>query len=608
MADGSNRVGEDSGAATNASALLERYRLEREKRLHSEGAAQFRAADGELAYILDDPHAPEPPSRAPVREACDVAIIGAGFGGLLAGARLRQAGVEKIRIIDRAAGFGGAWYWNRYPGASCDTEAYIYMPLLEETGYLPSMKYAPGPEIRAHAKRIAEVFDLERDALFQAGVERAEWVETTQRWHITTSHGDELMAQFLCVSTGPLTRPQLPGVSGLETFKGRVFHTSRWDYAYTGGDENGGQTGLAGKRVGIVGTGATAIQVVPSVADYAGDLFVFQRTPPSVGVRGNQSTDPDWAATLKPGWQQERMDNFNNIVCGAASRVELDLVNDGWTVLFADVGAELANMTDEEKRQRQLADLQKMEELRARIDATVKDPQTAGALKPYYNVWCKRPTFHDAYLDAYNRSNVHLVDTDGRGVAEFVEEGAIVGDTLYPLDCLILATGFEVRTSFEQRFGFSITGRSGETLSQKWQRERGVSTLHGLMSHDFPNLFLMGMPQAPNTPNFTHMSNEAAKHIAFLVSACRARGLGALEPSKDAEDAWVHHMLSFAGLKTKFDQECTPSYYNAEGQVDPSSVRNEYYPGRSADFIAMLHELQESGSLDGLILHAASVS
>ncbi|HEY5647607.1 MAG TPA: NAD(P)/FAD-dependent oxidoreductase, partial [Pseudomonadales bacterium] len=384
----------------NPDSLRERYREERDKRIRADGNAQYTEVTGKFAHYLDDPYV-EPVERSPVEDFVEVVIIGGGFGGLLAGARLREAGVEDLRIIEKGGDFGGTWYWNRYPGAQCDIESYIYLPLLEELNYVPKEKYSYAPEILKHSRAIGEHYNLYDKALFQTEVTGMTWDDGAKEWHLDTNRGDRLRARFVCMSNGPLNRPKLPGVPGIESFKGHTFHTSRWDYDYTGGDTTGGLVKLRDKRVGVIGTGATAIQCVPHVAESAKELFVFQRTPSSVDVRGNRPTDPDWAQSLQPGWQHHRMTNFNVLVTGGQQ--DEDLVNDGWTDIIRNLGG-LANaradqsgeMSPEEMAARvELADFEKMNQIRARVDAIVEDRETADALKPWYRQFCKRPCFND---------------------------------------------------------------------------------------------------------------------------------------------------------------------------------------------------------------------
>jgi cyclohexanone monooxygenase len=604
--------GRDAPTASNGAtagefdpdALRDRYRRERDKRLRADGNEQYVEVSGRFSHYLDDPYVEGGLRRPPLTDEVEVAVIGGGFGGLLAGARLRQAGVRSIRIIDPAGDFGGTWYWNRYPGIACDIESYTYLPLLEEVGYVPKEKYASGREILDHAQAIARTFDLYRDTCFQTRVEELRWDDDESRWILTTNRGDRMRSHFVCLATGPLNRPKLPGIPGIEEFVGHSFHASRWDFAYTGGDSGGRLTGLAGKRVGVIGTGATAVQIVPHIGEWAEHLYVFQRTPSSVDVKVNPPTDPAWAASLPKGWHQQRMDNFNNLVSGVPQSE--NLVDDGWTdiitkLLLGFQKGEVADLTPEGiERAIEQADFEKMEAIRARIDATVKDPATAAALKPWYRQFCKRPCFHNEYLETFNRNNVTLVDTDGKGVDRITAKGVIVGGREYELDCLIFATGFEVGTDYCRRAGMQIFGRRGMSLSNLWAE--GVTTLHGMHVHGFPNCFLMTNAQAGFTASFPHMLNEQAKHLTYIIRRATDEGLVVVEATEDAVREWVARCIEKGGTALTFLENCTPGYYNNEGKLSERSVQNGFYGGGtgSPEFISILESWRADGAMKGL--------
>ena len=586
-------------------ALRARYRAERDKRLRDDGNEQYVEAKGAFAGFLDDPYVAPGFAREPLADSVQVVVIGGGFGGLLAAARLREAGVRDIRIIEKGGDFGGTWYWNRYPGAQCDIESYIYLPLLEETGYMPKEKYSFAPEILAHARAIGERYDLYRNACFQTEVTAMRWDDAERRWIIETSRGDAMRAQFVAMSNGPLNRPKLPGIPGVGSFRGHAFHTSRWDYGYTGGNAEGHLTGLADKRVGIIGTGATAVQCVPHLGEHARQLFVFQRTPSSIDVRGNKPTDPAWADALQPGWQQHRMTNFNVLVTGGLQ--DEDLVSDGWTDIIrnlASVAASRRNKqaTPEEAMARvELADFKKMEQIRARVDSLVEDPATAAALKPWYRQFCKRPCFHDEYLLAFNRPNVTLVDTDGRGVERITESGVVANGREYELDCLIFATGFEVGTAYTRRAGYDIAGRRGLKLSDKWAG--GLRTLHGFQTHGFPNCFFMGVTQGGFTANFPHMLNEQSRHIAYMVGQVLGSNARSIEATAAGEDGWVETIRTMAVFNQRFLEECTPGYYNNEGKPGQgNSLLGSQYGGGPEAFFQILRDWRETGAMDGVEL------
>jgi cyclohexanone monooxygenase len=583
-------------------ALREKYRIERDKRLRADGNEQYIEVEGDFRHYVDDPYVEPGFTRAPLTDTVDALVIGGGFGGLLAAARLREAGVEKIRIVEKGGDFGGTWYWNRYPGAQCDIESYIYLPLLEETGYVPKEKYSFAQEIRDHSRRIGEHFDLYKDACFQTEIREIRWLEDEKRWLVTTNRDDAIRARYVVMSNGPLNRPKLPGIPGIDSYKGHSFHTSRWDYAYTGGDSYGNLTGLADKRVAVIGTGATAIQCVPHLGKAARQLYVFQRTPSSVDLRGNKPTDPEWAATLTPGWQKRRMENFNILVSGGTQ--DEDLVSDGWTDIIRNLLSIAAQRSDkpmtmeEAQAAMELADFRKMNQVRGRVDATVEDEAAAEALKPWYRQFCKRPTFNDDFLPTFNRPNVTLVDTGGKGVERITETGLVMDGVEYEVDCIIFATGFEVGTSYTRRAGFEIVGRDGLTLSDHWAN--GLRTLHGAMSHGFPNCFHMGVNQSTLTPNFPHLLDEQAHHIAHVVGEANLRQASAVEPTAEAEQGWVQTIVDTARLNLEFRQACTPGYYNGEGRAAGSDglFAGLYGPGPVA-FFALLKSWRENG-MEGL--------
>jgi cyclohexanone monooxygenase len=583
-------------------ALKKKYIAERDKRLRTDGNEQYVEIKDQFAHYLEDPYV-EPIARAPLFDEVEVVVIGGGFGGLLAGARLREAGVEDIRMIEKGGDFGGTWYWNRYPGAACDIESYVYLPLLEELNFVPVEKYTRAPEILKHSRAIGEKFDLYRNALFQTEVTEMRWDEKSARWIIKTNKGDAMKARFVVMANGPLHRPKLPGIPGVESYKGHSFHTSRWDYDYTGGDSNGNLTGLKDKVVGIIGTGATAVQCVPHLGAGAKQLYVFQRTPSSIDVRNNRPTDPEWEKSLKPGWQKERMDNFNALVSGVPQAE--DLVNDGWTDIIGNLLMLMRKANETGAQQdlatvMQLADFKKMEQIRARAQAIVNDPNTAEALKPYYNQFCKRPCFHDEYLDTFNRPNVTLVNTDGKGVERITEHGVVANGKEYELDCLIYGTGFEVGTSYTRRAGYELYGRGGQSLTDKWKD--GVSTLHGMHARGFPNVLIMMNTQSGFTANFPHMLEVQATHLAYIIKTAQDRQATVVEAAEEAENAWVQTIIDSALMRQKFQEECTPGYYNNEGKPSPLAARNGFYGGGSIAFINMMEEWRKADDLKGLEL------
>jgi cation diffusion facilitator CzcD-associated flavoprotein CzcO len=583
----------------DSEALRLKYRAERDKRIRPDGNDQYLRLADEFAHYRDDPHTPFT-ERAPLTDHRTVVCVGGGFAGLVAAARLREAGVD-VRIVETGGDFGGTWYWNRYPGAQCDTASMVYMPLLEETGHMPTEKYVHGPEILAHCQRIGSQFGLYDDALFHTEVTGLAW--DGAGWVISTSRGDRLTARFVVLGTGPLSVPKLPGITGITSFRGRSFHTSRWDWDYTGGDPTGApMSKLAGKRVGVIGTGATAVQVVPHLARDAGELYVFQRTPSSVDVRDNRPIDPGWfAGVATPGWQQRWLENFTANQAGG--HADVDLVQDGWTDLSRRIRARLAALPPEQLNPAGMlaayeqSDFEKMSEIRERAAAVVRDPAVADRLKAWYRQLCKRPCFHDEYLEAFNHPDTHLVDTDGQGVSSVEPDGVVVAGRLYPLDCIIYASGFEVGTPYTRRAGFEVTGRDGVTLSSRWAG--GMRTLHGIHVHGFPNLLIVQPTQGANLiSNVPHNITDSARTIAAVVRQAVRSGSATVEPSLAAEDAWVELLLTGPGSMIG-GADCTPGYYNNEGH-DTGQFLGRGYPYGPSAYFAYIDKWRASGTFDGL--------
>jgi cation diffusion facilitator CzcD-associated flavoprotein CzcO len=590
--------------AIDKDALRRKYAEERDKRLRADGSAQYRRLESEFADLAADPYLPVVP-RDPVRDHVTFAFIGGGFAGLVVGARLKAAGIDDYRIVEKGGDFGGTWYWNRYPGAQCDTASMIYMPLLEETGHMPSEKYAHAPEIREHCARIGRQFGLYDKALFHTRVTGAAWDDAAAVWRIATDRGDAFTAKYLGMGTGPLHVAKLPGLPGIERFEGKSFHTSRWDYGYTGGDPEGApMTRLADKRVAIIGTGATAVQCVPHLARDAKELLVFQRTPSSVDVRDNAPIDPAWFADVaRPGWQKAWLENFvGNLGGGFAAE---DWVQDGWTDLGRRIRQEILALPPEQRTPANVmaafedADHRKMEEIRQRAERIVNDPEAGQKLKAWYRQLCKRPCFHDEYLQAFNEPGVRLIDTDGQGVERITENGVVAGGVEYPVDCIVYASGFEVGSEYTARAGFEVTGRGGRTLSEHWAG--WMRTLHGLHMHGFPNAFMVQPTQAANLiANVPHNIVDHADTIAAVVAQAEARGAATVEPTAEAEQAWIELIASGPGTNLG-STECTPGYYNNEGQG--FADRTRFFTGHPQGALAYFSHIdawRKSGQFAGL--------
>ncbi|WP_420453385.1 flavin-containing monooxygenase [Ilumatobacter sp.] len=585
-------------------ALLAKYAAERDKRVRDDGNEQYVEPTGQFAHYLDDPYV-EPAPREPCTDDVDVVFVGGGFAGLVTGARLREAGIDDVRIVEKGGDFGGTWYWNRYPGAQCDTAAMIYLPLLEETGHMPTEKYTHAPEIAEHCRRIGRHYGLDESALFSTEVTGLEWDDDARRWIVTTNRGDRMRAKHVGLGTGPLHRPKLPGIPGIGSFAGHSFHTSRWDYDYTGGDPSGAPMAkLADKRVGIIGTGATAVQCVPHLAEACGELYVFQRTPSSIDVRGNHPIDPEWFEALDEGWQRRWMENFTTLQTGGFA--DDDLVMDGWTDIAQRIRDELLSAPEPDLSPEGMveayhaSDDEKMTEIRARVDDVVADPLTAEGLKPWYRQLCKRPCFHDRYLQAYNEPGTHLIHTDGRGVERITPDGVVVAGREYELDCIIYASGFEVGTEYARRAGFDAVGRGGIRLSERWGE--GMTSLHGIHVHRFPNLFVVGPAQGANlVSNVPHNLTEAAATIAAVIAHAEEIGAAEVEVTERAEADWVA-LLEAGGRTFGGDPSCTPGYYNNEGRpIEGSAKRNSLgYPDGPAAYFDHIERWRSSGDFAGL--------
>ena len=597
-------------------ALRERYREERDKRLRQEGQAQYvSTADDFIENYEGDPYTPVQP-RDPIVEDLDVAVLGGGWCGILTGVALRKAGIGNIRLIDHSGDFGGVWYWNRYPGLQCDNDAYCYLPMLEEMGFMPSKKFTDGFEIREYIQSIARKFDLYEGALFHTLVESLRWDESIQRWRVSTDRGDEIRARFVVMANGLLNIPKLPSIPGIHQFKGKMFHTARWDYAYTGGSQKEPDLDrLADKRVAIVGTGATAVQAIPFLGKHAQQLYVLQRTASTVDERKNTVTDPQWVQSLKPGWQRERQMNFHHAAMETLSPGEGDLICDIWTEINRNLSVEFdrdgwPKSPEEYMAKREVMDYRVMERLRARVESIVQDKEAVEILKPWYRYLCKRPASNDDYYPTFNRPNVAIFDVaPTRGVERMTEHGFVHQGVEYEIDCMIFASGFEVTSDLDRRWGIEvIEGRDGLSIYEHWAHE--YRTLHGMMTHGFPNQFFTGFVQGGVNASTTETFRQQGEHIAYIIDQALARGATVVEPDLEAQNAYVQHIRETTIDISQFQRECTPSYFNNEAEEDVNEkgerkLRNylgeTYGPGFYA-FETLLEDWRNQGALRGLRL------
>ena len=549
------------GAVFNA-AEQAKYREFKEAR---RGAADYMAMEGEFSKYLEDVYSAAPVERESLNDDCEILVVGAGFGGLMLWYKLRQAGFTDVRFCEKGGDVGGTWYWNRYPGIACDVESYSYLPLLEEMEYFPTMKFASGFEILEYCQSMAERYGFYDRCLFHTTVEKTVWDEASARWTVETDRGDKMRARYVVLANGILTTPRLARIDGMETFEGEAFHTSRWDY----------NVDLEGKRVGILGTGATAVQVVPEIAKVVKDLYVFQRTPSSIDVRDQRQTTQEEieAWSKEPGWARARRERLAKISSGRTALQGNDDYLSGKVDHFKARKEHKTKLPPEELIKRQLnSNFRIMEQIRARIDNVVEAPETAEALKPYYPYGCKRPTFHDEFLPAFNLPNVTLVDTAPHGVKKINERGIVHDGKEYPLDVLIYATGFQWMgtASFNM-----IVGQGGQTLREKWQSE-GTRTFLGVHSHGFPNLFIMSGPQGGGGQfNFIRGLEAHTDYVVWMLETMRQRSAGVVDVQKNLEDEYAEHCRE-ADILTSPLRDCL-SYYNGDGTAEPGSLA--YYGG-----------------------------
>lgn len=587
-------------------AMLAKYAYERDRRTRSEAQEQYVAPVGKFAEISDaDMHIPRT-ERAPVSEDLDVMVLGGGFGGVLMGYYLQQAGMTNFRVVDHAGDFGGCWYWNRYPGVECDNVSYVYLPLLEEMGFMPSKKFSPGYEIREYIQSIARKSGLYENALLHTRVTEMRWDESLDRWRVSTDRGDELRPRFIVMSHSPANMPKLPNIPGLNAFKGKIFHSSRWDYDYTGGDQKSPNLSkLHDKRVAVLGTGASAVQIVPYLGEYAKHVYVIQRTPSSVDARDNRETDEAWFKSLKPGWHQDMMVNFQNGLWNGLAPDEPDLICDIWTELNRNIQSQRKAAGWPELDMAQLLalrdehDHRTMERMRRRVEEIVEDKDVAEKLKPFYRFLCKRPCSNDNYYPAFNRPTVDLIDVSNtRGVERLTENGFVHEGKEYEVDCIILASGYEQTSALRKRWSFQVAeGRDGKSLFDQWAD--GYKTLHGMSTHGFPNKFFIGFVQGGVHASTTETFRRQAEHIAYMISTAQERGIKVMELTKEGEDNWLkHHRSTELDVET-FARACTPGYYNSEGGEEfRYFLGDSYGPGPYA-FWDKLAQWRADGQLEG---------
>src|SRR5712675_2441064 len=477
-------------------------------------------------------------------EACDVVVVGAGFAGMYMLHRLRGQGLS-VRVYEQGGDVGGTWYWNRYPGARCDVESMQYSysfsdELQQEWDW--SERYAPQPEILKYANHVADRFNLRPDIQFSTRVERAVFDERANTWSITLSDGKTVTARFVVLATGCLSNARMPEIKGLDSFEGKVYHTGHWPHE---------RIDFTGQRVGVIGTGSSAIQSVPVIAEQASHLTVFQRTANFSIPARNAALTAEEREALRSKYPEirrfAREEARNGIYTEMPDRGALD---DGdnerraryeqrWTRGGLTFMSVYNNLALDKAANDTAADF-----VRDKIAEIVKDPQTAKLLQPNnHPIGSKRICVDTDYFATFNRSNVTLVDIRSDPIAEILPNAVRTAAMDYEVDALVLVTEFESMTPCVAKI--DIRGRNGQTLNQKWAE--GPRTYLGLMSAGFPNLFIITGPGSPSV--LSNMIVSIEQHVDWISDCLAEMGkqdLGCIEPTAEAEEAWVAHVNEVA--------------------------------------------------------------
>ena len=474
----------------------------------------------------------------------DAVVVGTGFAGMYMLLKLREAGFRTV-VFEAGDGVGGTWYWNRYPGARCDVESMEYSysfsnALQQEWEW--TERYAGQPEILRYANHVADRFDLRRDIRFSTRVVKAHFDEDAARWRIETDKGDHVDAQFCILATGCLSSTNLPDFKGLADFQGDTYHTGRWPH--DGVD-------FTGKRVGIIGTGSSAIQAIPVIAEQAAHLTVFQRTPNYSIPARNAPIDPALVRDIKAEYPAFRQRNYAE-PAGFGSKIPkndqaaLDDSDDGrernFTARWGRGGfgflSAYNNLLVDRNANETAADF-----VRARIRETVDDPATAELLSPDNVIGCKRPCLDTGYFETYNRDNVDLVDVRSSSIERIAATGIVVAGEEHAVDCIVFATGFDAMTGTMLRI--DIRGLGGQTLADKWAA--GPVTYLGLTTSGFPNLFMISGPGSPSV--LTNMIVSIEQHVEWIadcITDLRNDGKALIDATPDAENDWVAHVNAVA--------------------------------------------------------------
>ena len=473
----------------------------------------------------------------------DVLIVGAGFAGLYQLHRLRGLGMT-ARVIEAGSGVGGTWFWNRYPGARCDVESMQYSYAFSEElqqSWKWSEMFSSQPEILRYANHVADRLDLRRDIAFDTRVTEARFDESASQWTVRTDKGDTLTAGFVIMATGCLSTARMPDFPGIESFKGKIYHTGQWPHE--GVD-------FTGMRVGVIGTGSSAIQAIPVIAEQAADLTVFQRTPnfsiPSRNVPMTDAYERTWKdkyAELRDqarGTRNGILANPNDFSALSLSPEErLRVYEQRWASGGTTFMASFNDLIFSQEANDTAAEF-----VRGKIREIVKDQATAELLAPTnHPIGTKRICVDTRYFETYNRPNVHLVDVRPAPVEALTPSGLRTSAAEYEFDAIVFATGFDAMTG--ALTGIDIHSTDGSTLKEKW--EHGPRTYLGLMSAHFPNMFMITGPGSPSVLSNMHVSIEQdVDWITDCLASLRAKGVKRMEAAQESEDNWVLHGIEVA--------------------------------------------------------------
>ena len=470
----------------------------------------------------------------------DVIVVGAGFSGMFAIYKLRELGFS-VQGFERGSDVGGTWYWNRYPGARCDAPSmqysYQFSDELQQQWHWTE-KYAAQPEILRYCQHVAERFELRQHIAFNTEVQSIRFDESEQRWHLVTNTGISYSAQFCIMATGCLSTTNLPAIPGIDSFKGEHYHTGHWPKE--GVD-------LAGKRVGIIGTGSTGIQVITTIADSVSELVVFQRTAQYSTPARNVPTDPTYEAEIKRNYADFRAENYHRPlaidirldpkapktfeVSDEQRRAEYEKrwAEGGMSLLLAFRDSTLSKAANET-----VSDF-----IKEKIEHIVDDKEVAEQLKPKHIYGCKRPCIDTGYFEVYNRDNVTLVDASANGIDRITDNGVVVDGQLYPVDCLVFATGFDAMIGTLNRI--DIRGRDEAELKDKWHD--GPRNYLGLVSHGFPNMFFVAGPGSPSVlTNMVATSEKQVNWIGDCIAHMRNNDIALIDANIDAEQSWLQEV------------------------------------------------------------------